>query len=91
MTQQMQAQVAPVPVYEYQLVELDYIDEKELERLGAEGWGVAAAVEKGNRILFARQKAIRMVPVEEPALLGVGGTLVLRHPAAAAGKGNGRS
>jgi hypothetical protein len=79
-------QVTPVPVFAYKLFEIveGKYCQAELDSLGADGWGVAGVVLNGTHVLFARQVAVRLVPVEQPSVLGVPGHLRLAHP------GNGR-
>jgi hypothetical protein len=90
-------QVAPVPVFEYKLHQiLDQDDlgrfipkelaSEDLTAIGAEGWSVAGVVLNGTHILFGRQVAVRLIPVEEPTVLGASNQLRL----ARAGPGNGR-
>lgn len=75
--QSMTARVAPVPVMEFKVIE--YADgdqwdteelQKDLDAAGAEGWVINGIDHIRALIFMARQTALRMVPVEFPAVMG---------------------
>jgi len=89
---QMEVNCSPEPVFEYKAFRfmvgsgiVDGFDEK-LSAWGAEGWDVAGVLLNGQVVLLRRKVGIRLIPVEEPQVIGASNQLRL----ARAGPGNGR-
>jgi len=86
-------QVAPVPVFEYKVYRFPDtggvgadLASGELSTLGAEGWSIAGVMLNGQLLLLGRQVAVRLIPVEEPRILGTTPQLKLQGVT----RGNGR-